>query len=229
MKFLKGIKDGLPIALGYIPVSFSFGMIATAGGIPIWAVIAISMTNLTSAGQFAGANLIIANAPVFEIAMTTLIINIRYMLMSFVLSQKIEKIPILKRMLISFGITDEIFTVASTKHGKVGYSYMCGLILAPYIGWALGTILGALINNLLPESIASCMGITLYAMFIAIIVPEIKKSMAVVITVALAVGISCLIKYIPHLAVISEGWGIIIATIIASALAAVLFPKKEED
>lgn len=211
----------MSIALGYIPVSFSFGMTAVSSGVPAWAVILISMTNLTSAGQFAGTTLIAASAPLAEIAVTTLIINIRYMLMSLALSQKLEKMGLLKRMVTAFGITDEIFAVALTRQRKLTYEFMMGLIAAPYLGWALGTALGAIAGGLLPPRLSSCLGIMLYAMFIAIFIPEMRKSRAVLVTVVAAAAISCALYNM------SAGWSVIISAVAASALAAVLFPVKE--
>lgn len=221
--FLEGMRAGLSIALGYIPVSFSFGMAAVSSGIPAWAVIVISMTNLTSAGQFAGTTLIAASAPFAETALTTLIINIRYMLMSFILSQKLDKMGLLKRLAVAFGITDEIFAVALTRQRKLTYWFMIGLIASPYLGWTLGTALGAVAGNLLPPRLASCLGIMLYAMFIAIFIPEMKKSISVTVTVLAAAAISSALYKL------SAGWSVIISAVCASALAAFLFPLKSED
>lgn len=219
--FSDGIRAGISIALGYIPVSFSFGMTAVSSGIPAWAVILISMTNLTSAGQFAGTTLIAASAPLAETALTTLIINIRYMLMSFALSQRLEKMGLVKRMVTAFGITDEIFAVALTRRRKLTYEFMLGLIAAPYFGWAFGTALGALAGNLLPPRLSSCLGIMLYAMFIAIFIPEMKKSRAVLTAVLTAAAVSCALYKL------SAGWSVIISALAASALAAAIFPVKE--
>lgn len=216
----------MPIAIGYIPVSFSFGMLAIKGGLSVWAALIISMTNLTSAGQFAGMNLIAAGAGLAEIGITTFVINIRYMLMSLALSQKIEKLPFAKRALVSFGITDEIFTVASTTPKKLTFSFMMGLIAVPYVGWALGTFLGAFTNNLLPPSVISAMGITLYAMFLAIFIPASRKDRGILAVLIFAVTVSCALYY--FCAWLSSGWATIIAAIAASALGALFFPKKEE-
>lgn len=216
----------MPIAIGYIPVSFSFGMLAVKGGLSVWTALIISMTNLTSAGQFAGMNLIIAGAGLAEIGITTFVINVRYMLMSLALSQKIEKLPFAKRALVSFGITDEIFTVASTTPKKLTFSFMTGLITMPYIGWALGTFLGAFTNNLLPPSVISAMGITLYAMFLAIFIPASRKDRGILAVLIFAAAISCALYY--FCTWLSSGWAIITATIAASALGAIFFPKKEE-
>lgn len=229
-KFKRGIKQGLPIALGYIPVSFTFGMMAVNGGMHVWIAILISLTNLTSAGQFAGAGLIIANASLFEIALTTFVINIRYMLMSLSLSQKISSLmPMMERCIMAFGITDETFAVASMENCEITFAYMLGLITAPYGGWALGTALGALTTSVLPESLQSSMGIALYAMFIALFIPAAKKSKAALIVVIIAIITSSVFKWVPYVNKTSAGWSIIIATIIASCGGALLFPRKEDE
>ena len=225
-QFLKGAKLGLPIALGYLPVSFSFGMMAVASGIPAWAAILISMTNLTSAGQFAGMNIISAAGGMWEMAITTFVINLRYMLMSLSLSQKVGNMPLWKRLITAFGITDEIFAVASTTPVKITFSFMLGLIAIPYIGWASGTVLGAFINNLLPEAIAEAMGITLYAMFIAIIIPAARRDKNVFFVLIAAIVVSCIIYF--AMPFISSGWAVIIAAVIASAIGATFFPHKED-
>lgn len=227
--FLRGLRAGLPIALGYVPVSFSFGMLCVQSDIPLWASLAISMTNLTSAGQFAGLNLIAAGAPLTETAIVSLVINLRYMLMSFALSQKLESMPFIKRMLVAFGITDEIFSVASTRAGRVGFWYMTGLIFTPYIGWAAGTLLGAAAGNVLPDAVVSCMGIALYAMFLAIFIPASKKEKSILAVVIFAAAVSCVIKYVPVFSFISSGWSIIIATVFAAAFGACIFPRREEQ
>lgn len=225
--FSRGIKQGIPIALGYIPVSFTFGLMAVNGGIPVWIAIMISLTNLTSAGQFAGTGLIIAGASLFEITLTTLVINIRYMLISLSLSQKITRMTLLEKCVMAFGITDETFAVASLEKREVSFAYMMGLITCPYWGWALGTVLGTLTTSFLSEKLQSSMGIALYAMFIALFVPASKKSKAALVVVVMAVSLSSLLKWTPYLNKISSGWSIIIATIIASIVGAVLFPRKE--
>jgi len=228
--FRKGINKGLPIAFGYVPVAFAFGLMAVKGGIPGWIAILISMTNLTSAGQFAGAGLIIANATLFEITLTTLVINIRYMLMSLSLSQKVnEKMPSSQRSMMAFGITDETFAVAAMEEEEITFPYMMGLIIVPYFGWAFGTALGAGLTAYLPETLQNAMGIALYAMFIALIIPAFKKSKAAFVVVLVAVFISSMFRWAPHLNQLSQGWVIIIATILASSCGALLFPRQEEE
>jgi predicted branched-subunit amino acid permease len=190
----------------------------------------ISLTNLTSAGQFAGAGLIIAHASLFEITLTTFVINIRYMLMSLSLSQKIsEEMPIIKRSVMAFGITDETFTVASLEKEEITFSYMMGLVTGPYWGWGLGTVFGALCTSILPATLQNSMGIALYAMFIALIVPATKKSKAALVVTIIAISISSIFKWTPYLNTISTGWMIIIATIIASTLGAIFFPREKDE
>ena len=150
----QGMKDGLPIALGYLSVSFAFGMLSVKNGLPFWAPISISLTNLTGTGQFAGMELIAAHASLLEIAFTVLIINLRYFLMSLSWSQRIAPdLSLGKRCLIAFGNTDEIFAVSMQQKGTLSFPYLMGLIFTPYIGWGSGTALGALVSNALPESI----------------------------------------------------------------------------
>ena len=147
-KFKRGLRLGMPIGLGYFPVSFTFGFLTVAGGLPWWIGVFISLTNLTSAGQFAGLNLILAGAGYVEVAMTTLIINLRYMLMSLSLSQSIEPaVPVWQRLIFAFGITDETFVVASMEKKPVKAAFMFGLILLPVIGWNIGTLAGACVSG----------------------------------------------------------------------------------
>ena len=228
--FYCGFKDGIPIILGYIPVSFTFGLLAVDGGIPVLATILISMTNLTSAGQFAGMNLIINGATLLEIALTSCIVNLRYMLMSIALSQKLSpKISTLKRCILAFGITDEIFAISSIRKGELTFSYMLGLITGPYIGWALGTALGGLISFFLPPMLQSSMGIALYGMFISIVVPAAKESKAVLVVTTIAISISSILKWVPYINFVSEGWVVIIATVVACSIGAIIFPREEDE
>ena len=228
--FLKGFKQGLPITLGYIPVAFTFGLMAVNGGIPAWMATLISFTNLTSAGQFVGIDLIISNASLFEIGLSTFVINIRYMLMSLSLSQRISpNMSLLKRCIMAFGITDEIFAVASLEKKEITFSYMMGLTICPYLGWGVGTAIGAMITSILPKTLQSSMGIALYAMFIALIVPSTKKSKPALIVTITAVAISSIFKFVPFMKLISGGWSIIIATVIAAAIGAVLFPRRDDE
>ena len=226
--FIKGIKDGFPICLGYFSVSMAFGITAVLSGLPIWSAIVISLTNLTSAGQFAGANILIENGTYIELAITTLI-NIRYFLMSLSVSQKVDTNMSLKhRFAISFGITDEIFAVSMQNKSALSASYMAGLILTPLIGWTAGTTVGAMATSFMPQILSNAMGIALYGMFIAIIIPPAREKKSVMFTVVLAIIASIIFTYLPPFSKLSEGWSIIIIAILVSAVAATLFPINTE-
>jgi len=228
--FVKGLKHGLPIGLGYLSVSFTFGMMAVSEGLTIWQAVLISLTNVTSAGQLAGLSLMVSLAPMIEMALTQLIINLRYALMSLSLSQKLDKtFTLLHRFIGAFGITDEIFAVASSKDGVIGKNYLYGLITVPYIGWALGTLLGAAAGGLLPEALRNCLGIAIYGMFLAIIIPPAKKEKGVLLAVLAACALSCMIRYLPFLSFITEGFSVIICAVAAAALAAAIHPVQKED
>lgn len=225
----EGIRDGFPICLGYLSVSMAFGLTAVKEGIPIWAAVLMSLSNVTSAGQFAGVNLILAQSSYIELMITTFIINIRYFLMSISVSQKVEaRFGIKERLVTSFGITDEVFAVSMQRRSELTYSYMLGLIATPIAGWTLGTLIGAVATTLLPAALTDAMGIMLYGMFIAIIVPPAREHKNVLFAVALAIAASYAFAYIPALSEVSGGWSVIIITVVVSAIAAWLFPVKEE-
>lgn len=229
-EFLEGIRDGIPICLGYFSVSMAFGLTAVLSGLPVWAAVLISLTNVTSAGQFAGINVLIAHGTMVELAVTTLIINIRYFLMSLSVSQKVDaKMSIKKRMAIAYGMTDEIFAVSVQRKGALSGWYMFGLILTPVFGWTLGTLVGAVATSFMPEALSSAMGIALYGMFIAIIIPPARENRKVLCVVIMAILASLLFKYTPVLKNLSGGWSIIIITIVVSAVAAWLFPINPEE
>lgn len=228
-EFKEGIRDGFPICLGYISVSMAFGLTAVKDGMPIWSAILISLTNLTSAGQFAGTNLLLAESSYVELIITTFIINIRYFLMSLSVSQKVDKeFGLKERLIASFGVTDEVFAVSMQRRSDLTFSYMLGLILTPILGWTGGTIIGAVATSLLPASLTDAMGIALYGMFIAIIVPPAREHKSVLIAVVLAIAASYAFTYMPVLSALSGGWSVIIITVAVSALVAWLFPIPEE-
>lgn len=227
--FKRGLKDGMPIALGYLPVSFTFGMMAVSQGMPAWFAIAVSMVNLTSAGQFAALPLIFSAASALEMAATQFIINMRYALMSLSLTQKVDpSVKFRSRLLMSFGITDEVFAVASVRSGTVGSRYFYGLMLTPYLGWALGTALGAMLGSILPPILSDSLSIAIYGMFIAIILPEMRAKLSVSAVVAIAAALACAFRFIPALSGVSSGFVIIICAVVAAALGAVFFPVEEE-
>ncbi|AFS77730.1 branched-chain amino acid permease protein/azaleucin resistance protein AzlC [Gottschalkia acidurici 9a] len=226
-KFLDGFKKSTPIIMGYFPVSFTYGIMASNGGLDPLIALTIALTNFTSAGQFIGTNVIISNGTFLEVGIATFVVNIRYALMSLSLSQRIVKMPLYKKMIMSFGITDEIFAVAALEKEKVSFSYMMGLTLMPYLSWAIGTITGAYFSTLLPEKLQNAMGIALYGMFLALVVPEARKSKKVLSVVVVSIAISIAFRYISFLKVISGGWVIIIATIIASTFGAIILPQED--
>lgn len=225
----KGMKDGIPICLGYFAVSFTFGMMAVGGGLSIGQAVLISLTNLTSAGQFAGLSLILTGAPYFEMAMTQLVINLRYCLMSFSLSQKVEqKVPWIHRFFMAHGVTDEIFGISSSQKGDLSPWYMYGAMSVAIPGWTLGTLLGAISGNLMPDFMASALGIAIYGMFLAIIIPPAKSSRAVLAVVISAMVLSGLFSIVPGMKKVSSGFVIIIVTLVVAGVAAWLQPIQEE-
>ena len=228
-QFLQGVRHGLPIGLGYLSVSFAFGMQAVALGLTTLQAVLISMTNLTSAGQVAALPLIVGGAPMAEMALTQLTINLRYALMSLSLSRKLDgTMTTGRRMFFSFANTDEVFAVASGQPGKVGKSYLFGLMVLPWIGWSLGTLLGSVAGTLLPEFVRNALGIALYGMFLAIILPPAREKKPVRFVVGIAVALSLGFHYLPALKEISSGFAIILCAVTAAALGAWLFPVKEE-
>lgn len=227
-QFLRGLWHGIPICLGYLSVSFGFGIMAVRAGLSVLAAVGISVTNLTSAGQAAGVGIIAAGGTLFEMALTQFVINVRYSLMGISLSQKLDgSFTVPRRLIVSFGITDEIFAVASAQRGPLCPSYMYGLIIVSFIGWSGGTLLGALAGQLLPTSVTDAMGIVLYGMFIAIIVPAAKGNRSVLYAVSVAILLSVIFEYL--LPFISGGFAVIICAVVSAAVCAAIFPTAEND
>lgn len=228
IQLLKGMFHGIPIALGYLSVSFGFGIMAVNSGLSIIEATLISLTNLTSAGQAAGVEIIAAAGSLVEMAVAQFIINIRYSLMGISLSQKLDKSFTLRhRLIASYGITDEIFAVASAQVLPITPWYMYGLISVSALGWVLGTFLGAAAGEILPADISAALGIVLYGMFIAIIIPPARKERGVLFTVIIAAVISILFKYV--FTAVSGGFAVIISSVIAAAAMAVIAPVKDKD
>ena len=229
--FIKGLSNGIPICLGYFSVSFGFGILAVKSGLQAIDAILISLTNLTSAGQAAGVGIIAAAGTLLEMALTQFVINLRYSLMGLSLSQKLsDKFTTLHRLIASFGITDEIFAVASSQKEKLVPSYMYGMILISSAGWVSGTAAGAVAGTALPPALTAAMGILLYGMFIAIIVPAARSSRKDLVVICLAAAFSAIFKYIfPS---VSFGFAIIISAVAAAIIGALLFPiqlAEKED
>ncbi len=228
LSFKKGLLHGLPICLGYLSVSFGFGISAVASGLSVLEATLISATNLTSAGQAAGIEIIASAGGYIEMALTQFIINLRYALMGISLSQRLDSAySVPARMVTSFGITDEIFAMAYSQIGKVTPVYMIGMILISFLGWTGGTFLGAVAGTLLPAILTGALGIMLYAMFIAIVVPAVKENKKMLLAVGISVALSVIFRYL--FPFISAGFSIIICAVVASVIAALIFPLKEEE
>ena len=226
--FTKGMRDGIPTALGYLSVSFGFGILAINLGLSVFEAVLISITNLTSAGQVAGVGIIAAGGTLIEMLLTQLVLNIRYSLMGLSLSQKLDcKFNTFHRMVISFGITDENFAVAYSQTTPITPAYMYGMILVSAAGWTLGTLLGAVAGNILPTSLTAAMGILVYGMFIAIIIPPARKSRGILAAVVIGAACSIVIKY--AFSFISSGFSVIISAVIAATVCAIFFPLPIED
>lgn len=229
MYWKRGVKDGFPICLGYIAVSFTFGIMAKKMGLSLVQAVLISGTNFTSAGQFAGLDVIAAGGTYVEMAMTQLIINLRYCLMSCSLSQKIDpNAKFFHRFLIAFGNTDEVFGVSSSVEGRLKPAYSYGVISIALPGWIFGTFLGVVSGNILSDRILSALGVALYGMFIAIVIPPARENKILTGIVAVSVLLSFLFSKISIFSKISSGFKIIILTILIAGVAAALFPVEDE-
>ena len=228
--FFIGIKAGMPVCVGYFSVSFGFGTMAISQGLTIWQAILISLSNLTSAGQFAGLTVITAGATMLEMILTQLVINSRYALMSLALGQRLgSNVGTGKRLLTAFFNTDEVFALGMSRGKALTTSFFVGAGVIAALGWVAGTAFGAIAGSLLPESIRTALGVMLYGMFIAIVVPQAKEETPILISVILALVLSCLFAWLPWLNQISGGLAIVICTVIAASVCAVLFPVKDEE
>ena len=227
--FKRGLRAGIPIGLGYLSVSFTFGIMAVSYGLYWWQAVLISMTTITSAGQFAGIGVMLHPGQYIQMLISQVTINIRYAFMSISLSQKTDsRFRGISRWVLGFMMTDEIFAVAS-QESTVSRSFFAGLTVLPYLGWSLGTLAGALLGNILPDRIMSALSVAIYGMFIAIVVPEMKRSRPVVLVVVIALALSCAFSYIPLLAQVSSGIAITVCAVLAAAIGAWLFPVKEDE
>ena len=240
--FRMGMRDGIPIALGYFAVSFAFGMTAVADGMRGMDAVLISATNVTSAGQFAGLGIILGDGSYLEILLSQLVINLRYMLMSFSLAQRMEPdAPLYKRLLMSFGVTDEIFGISITRPGYVRSDFHLGAMAVAIPGWVLGTATGAVMGKLLPAMILSALSVAIYGMFLAIIIPPMEKDHSLLGLVLAAMSLSAALAYGPELLEgalglvsgllprLSSGTSVIIVTVFAAALFAWIRPLPQEE
>ena len=227
--FILGMKAGMPVCIGYFSVSFGFGAMAVAQGLSIWYAVLISATNLTSAGQFAGLTVIAAGATLLEMILTQLVINSRYALMSLALGPRFgPSVGTGKRLLAAFFNTDEVFALGMAREGKLTTSYFVGAGTVSAIGWIAGTAVGAFAGSVLPLSVRAALGVMLYGMFIAIVVPQARKEKPVLLSVLLALVFSCLFAWVPVLKTVSAGLAIVICTVAAAMICALVCPVEEE-
>ncbi|MBE6734586.1 MAG: AzlC family ABC transporter permease [Ruminococcaceae bacterium] len=228
--FVKGLKSGIPIGLGYLSVSFTFGILAVSYGFEWWQAVLISMTTLTSAGQLAGINIMLNPGQYIEMLISQLTVNVRYSFMSVSLSQKTSpEFKGIRRWILGFFMTDEIFAVASNED-VVSTKFFAGLTVFPYLGWTIGTLFGAVLGNILPQSIMSALCLAIYGMFIAIVAPKVCHSKSLFLVVIVAVILSCLFYYVPFLSDnISSGLSVSICAVVAALFGAFVFPVKEES
>ncbi|MCR4741026.1 MAG: AzlC family ABC transporter permease [Lachnospiraceae bacterium] len=229
IQFLKGLRDGVPISLGYFAVAFSLGIAARNAGLNAAQASLASILCLASAGEFGGFTLIQAGAAYIEMAAMEFVINIRYMLMSASLSQKLKSdTPLFKRLLLGMTVTDEIFGISVSKPGYLNpfYSYGAVCIAAP--GWTLGTAMGVIMGNLLPSNVVSALSVGLYGMFLAIIIPPARKNRVILALIIISMLASAAMTYLPVVSRINSGFRIIILTVVISFLAAVFFPADED-
>jgi len=228
-EYKRGLRYGIPIAVGYLSVSFTFGIMAVSYGFAWWQAVLISMFTVTSAGQFAGIGVMLVPGQYIEMLVSQLTINIRYSFMSLSLSQKVDsKFKGIYRWLLGFCMTDEIYAVAASEK-EVSRSFFAGLSTLPLLGWTFGTMAGALLGNVLPERLMSALSLAIYGMFVAIVAPVMKKDKAVAIVAVMAAAFSCAFKFIPALQSVSGGLVISICAIAAAIIGAVLFPVKDEN
>ncbi|WP_453992719.1 AzlC family ABC transporter permease [Bacillus nitroreducens] len=223
-----GLTNGIPIAIGYFTVSFTFGILAKQAGLNPFEAVFMSITNLTSAGQFAGLTLIAGAATILELAIAQLIINSRYFLMSFALSQKIDpNTSFFHRTVMAYGITDEVFGLSVAVPGKLSPYYAYGVMSAAVPGWALGTLFGVLSGNILPPRLISALSIALFGMLLAVIIPPAKENKILLGLIVTSMILSLVFSALPTLSSISSGVKIIILTILIAGIAAFVFPIKE--
>lgn len=228
--FRRGFIDGLPICFGYFSVAFAFGIFALKCGLKGWEAVAISATNLTSAGQLAATPIIASGGTLLEVASTQLVINMRYFLMSIVLSQRLKKETTLwQKLLLAWADTDEIFAVSIGKDYKLDRRYLYGLILSPYLGWTMGTLAGVLAGDVLPPVLSDSLGVAIYGMLIAIFVPAAKKDRNMCICIVIAVILSIMFRYLPVLNKVPGGFAIIICAVTAALIMSIVAPVEVKE
>lgn len=224
------MRDGVPIGLGYFAVAFSLGIAACNAGLnPFQAFLASALCN-ASAGEYAGFTLIAARAAYAELAIVTLIANTRYLLMSCAMSQRMRPGTKLRhRLLMGFYITDELFGIAIARQGYLNPFYTYGAVVVAAPAWAVGTALGAIAGDVLPLRLVSALSVALYGMFLAIIIPPARENKVIAGLIVLCFVSGWAFSWMPVISDISEGTRIIILTVVISAMAAIIFPRENEE
>lgn len=228
--FVEGVRDGIPIGLGYFAVAFSLGIIARQAGLnPIQGFIN-SMLNHASAGEYAVYSIVKEGATYVEMAIMTLIVNARYLLMSTALSQKFDsKTSILHRVLVAFGVTDELFAITIKRPGVIAPLYNYGAFAIATLCWSLGTAFGIVAGELMPIRAVSALSVALYGMFLACIMPEARKHRIVAVLIIISFVLSYIAARLPMLSNVSSGTKTIILTVVIASAAAIAFPRPEEE
>lgn len=227
--YKNGIRDGIPIALGYFAVCFTLGIVAAKAGLTAFqALLATGLTN-ASAGGAAGFEIIAESSGYFAMAISQLIVNARYLLMSASLSQKLSpKTSLLHRALVAFDVTDEIFGISISVKGDLNPYYNYGAMTVAIPGWCLGAFCGVIMGEVLPASIVSALSVGLYGMFLAIIIPPARKNKVIALLVIVSMAFSFAFSKIPVICDISSGMRVIILTVVISLAAAIIFPREDE-
>ncbi len=228
--FMQGMRDGIPIALGYFAVAFTLGIACRNVGMSALQASVMSASNLTSAGEFAALGIMAASGSQWEMALSQLVINLRYMLMSCALSQKLPQgTSWMHRLLVGYGVTDEIFGISAAVPGSLDPFYTYGAVCIAAPGWTLGTCLGVVLGNVLPVRLVTALSVALYGMFIAIIVPPARRNVVLAVLVPLSMAASLAFAKLPLLSDISGGMRVIILTVVIAGAAALLFPVRQEE
>lgn len=224
-----GLRGGLPIGLGYFAVSLAIGLSWSKADFPPLTSALFSATNMSSTGQFAGITIMAAKGGIVELAATTLLVNLRYLLMSVSLAGRLPRsVGTFRRMVMAAGITDEVYAL-NISRPCLSWIFYIGSMTLPILGWSMGTLSGALMGQVFPGQMQAAAGILLYAMFIAIVIPPAKTEWRVQIVVGVAMGASLLLNYAPYLRDLEVGWRIIIATVVAAGLGATFMPYVPEN
>lgn len=227
--FRNGIRDGMPIATGYFAVAFTLGIAARNAGFNAIQTFISSMTNLASAGQYAGYVVVASGASYLQMAVMILVANARYMLMSSALSQKFDSTTrFIHRLLVGYGVTDEIFGICVAVPGKLNPLYAYGALLVAAPGWSLGSALGVMMGNILPANVVSALSVGLYGMFIAIIIPPARNNRLIRALVIISMVASGIFEFTPVISRIPAGMRVIILTIVIASVAAIFYPVKDD-